>query len=178
MFFDECKIILKNRDDYLKFLNQYIDVLHGKSSISDALDTFPIYLKIDGNKDMDITWTHKKKEYDKWKIPYSSIEKFMHMNYIITPHFVNRFNERYENVSYSRLKSLLKQMIKSGKRLKRKNNMHAIKYKTTSDYILFSNYDMKRNKKVNYIIVISNINILATIYEFNDKDIKYFKEIN
>ena len=176
MFFDSCKFVINDRHEYLKFSNHYIDVLHGKSSMISPIKSFPLYVYIDNDDSLTVNWTYKEYEFQRRNNTYITLDTFTSYKYILHPHFVDRFNERYEAVSKTRMKKLLKNMVKNGKHLKRKDAIQLLKYHKTSDYILCSK--IVNTDKVYYLIVISNINIMTTIYEFeNMNDLKYFKEI-
>ena len=173
MFFNECKIVVNSRKEYLEVVNHYTDILHGKSMFGIEDGKYPLYVIISSNMDLKIT--KDKSEYDASKIRAIPMESFRHMNYIVSHHFRNRFNDRFDNVSDQRFRKLLKNMIQKGTRLIRKDSVQALKYNKTSEYVLFSQYE--KTEKVSYLIVLTNTNILTTIYEFNVKDMKYFKEI-
>jgi len=176
MFFTSCKFELTNRNDYLKFINHYTDVLHGNGSFVSAISHYPIYVFVDDDEDLSLSWTYKDTEFNRRKHTEVNINTFVNYKYIISDHFVKRFNERFEKVSLTRMRTLLKKIIKSGTHLKRKDSFQLLKYKQSSRYVLYSRFE--NTDKVYYLLVISNINILVTIYKFeNIKDLKYFKEI-
>jgi len=176
VFFTSCKLVLNNRNEYLQFINHYIDILHGNGTFVSSITNYPIYVFIEDDQDLTLSWTYKKSEYSRRKYREISVNTFISFMYIISDHFIKRFNERFESVSNTRLRTLVKKMLKGGTYLKRKDSFQLMKYKQSSLYVLYSRFE--NNNKVHYLIVISNINILVTIYRFdNIKDLKYFKEI-
>lgn len=176
MFFQSCKFAINSRDDYIKFTNHYSDVLRGDGELVGSIRQFPIYVFVERNDSLSLTWSYETYEYDRRPNTHITLDVFLTYRYIITYHFERRFNERFEKASFTRMKKLLKGMIQSGKHMKRKDSFQLMKYKKPSNYILYSRYEV--SDKAYYLIVISNINILTTIYKFEDlKDLKYFKEI-
>jgi len=173
MFFDKCKITINNHQEYLLVMNHISDVLHGFNETSGVdNDRFPLYLIINDPSNVEFTYT--KSKFNKSDYNYIVPKDIVHMKYIISQHFENRFKERFDTVSHSRMKKLIHNMLKRGTWLKRKDSFQLLKYKKTSDYVLYSQYE--NDDKVYYLIVLTNGNILTTIYEFNIKDLKFFKE--
>ena len=175
MFFEPCKMVIHNSNEYFTVINHIMDVFHGYNlnSSNKKGDRFPLYMLISTPDDVDMTYN--KSKYDRSKNKPISVKDMKYMKYVISNHFDKRFNDRYEKVSNNRLRKILKNMLKQGTWLKRKDSFQAVKYKKTSDYVLFSQF--KNNRKRHYLIVLTNGNILTTIYEFNIKDLKFFKEI-
>ena len=173
MFFNKCKFVINTRKEYLEVINHYMDILHGTSTFNSSDGTYPMYVIVGPTMDLQIT--NDKTQYDKIATAEYQLDVFLHMNYLVSYHFRQRFNDRFEDVSEKRFRKLVKGMIQKGKRLRRKDTVQALKYNKTSEYILFSQYE--KSDKVSYLIVLTDTNILTTIYEFNIKDIKYFKEI-
>lgn len=173
MFFESCKIIINNYTEYLLVMNHMSDILHGYSGLnSDVTKQYPLYLMItDPNT---IKYTYNKSEYNRSKFNVVAPKDIEHMKYIISHHFSERFKERFDTVSHTRFKKIVSNMLKRGTWLKRKDSFQLMKYKKTSDYVLFSQFE--NNEKVHYLIVLTTGNILTTIYEFNIKDLKFFKE--
>ena len=173
VFFESCKIEIHSYDEYVKVSSHFIDVLHGPS-MDLPNDKFPMYIFIHSN--MTVEHSYSEGEYERRKLKKVSVGNFNSFKYVISSHFKNRFMERYVKVSDARFKTLLKRMIKSGTMLKRRDAIKALKYHKTSDYILYSNHD--GNEKCHYMMVLTDQNILTTIYKFEDiKDLKYFKEV-
>ncbi len=170
MFFRGCKIRIHSNTEYNKIMNHLSDVLHKTYSVVDR--SYPLYLIM--SDDLKIEHTFSETEFDNRKNPKMSPKDFLYSNYIISYHFCMRFSERVETVSATRLLKVLKNMMKRGTWLKRRDSYQLMKYKTTSDYVLYSQYE--GSEKKHYLIVISDSNILTTIYEFNIKDLKHFKE--
>lgn len=172
VFLESCKLIIPKHENYLIFINHYSDVLHGKFGIDCHIDQYPVYIFLDS--DMNINYSHDKSEYDKVKIKRVSINTFCNMRYTISHHFRKRFMERFDKVSETRFRKLVGNMVERGTWLKRKDSIKLVKYKKTSSYIYYAQYE--GNEKKHYLIVLTDQNILTTIYEFNEKDLKYFRE--
>jgi len=173
MFFKNCKIIINNHLDYLSFINYRQDVLHNYSNFDKYVeDKYPIYVMM--TDENDIQYTYDESIYNICTYIQATLDDVLDMKYIISNHFKNRFIERFDKVSNTRLHKLLSVMLTTGTWVKRKDAFQALKYKKTSEYVVYSQYE--DNKKVYYLIIITNGNIITTIYEFNIKDMKYFKE--
>ena len=173
VFFEMCKFVITSHKDYLQFSNHFTDVLHSSHGLSNLREEeYPLYVSIDSV--MSIDHTYSKKEYNKWTNIRVDMDTFLHMKYIVSYHFQARFNERFEKVSYSRFKKLMKTILKRGTWLKRKDSIQLMKYKKTSSYVLYSQF--VGANKVYYLVVLTDENILTTIYEFDIKDLKFFKE--
>lgn len=172
MFFESCKLTLKKHEDYLAFINHFTDVLHGKSDVGVSVDQYPVYVFAD--EFLGLEYTYDKSEYDRRKIKRVSLKTFLDMKYTISYHFKSRFFERFDKVSETRLRKLVGNMLDRGKWMKRKDSIKLVKYKKTSDYVLYSQYE--NDGKKHYLVVLTDQNILTTIYEFDIKDLKYFRE--
>lgn len=172
MFFDSCKLVIEKHADYLAFINHFSDMIGNSAQCNYDDDEYPVYAFVDNDT---VEYTTEEYEYDSKKLPKYTLKEFVSSEYIISHHFRCRFNERYETVSDTRLKKLVSKMLTRGTWLKRKDSIKLIKYKKTSDYVLYSRYEDKG--KTYYLIVLTDKNILTTIYEFDIKDLKYFKEI-
>ena len=172
MFFESCKFIIRKREEYLKFRNHYTDVLHGQSSFGNVKQ-FPVYVFLDSG--LKLEHSCQRHEYDRRKIKRTSVATFLDVKYTVTYHFRQRFNERFGKVSDSRFRKLTNTMLERGTWLKRKDSIKLMKYKKTSDYVLYDHYE--DNEKKYHLIVLSNGNILTTMYEFDIKDLKYFREL-
>lgn len=173
MFFERCKFVIKSHKDYLDFSNHFVDVLHGSSSMKELTGEYPLYVAIDSV--LHTEHTYSKAEFRERTQKHVDFATFMSMKYIVSFHFRTRFNERFESSSDTRFKKLMRNMLKRGTWLKRKDAIQVMKYKKTSCYVLYSQYE--GSKKVHYLIVLTDSNILTTIYEFDIKDLKFFREI-
>lgn len=173
MFFESCKLMLKSRHEHINFTNHFSDVFKASTgTVGLKHDRYPLYLMIDDN--MNVEHTYTKEEFDKRKNKRVSLDTFLHMKYIVSYHFRTRFRERFEDSSDTRFKKLVRDMLKKGTWMKRKDSIQLIKYKKTSSYVLYSRFE--KSDKVHYLIVLTDENILTTIYEFDIKDLKFFKE--
>jgi len=171
MFFDKFKVVLKNRREYLEVNNHIYDVLHSSIKNINDNESYPLYMIGDDVNNISLT---DKKTFEKFDAPKININMVMSMKYILSYHFIERFHERFENVTHRRLKKILSDMLKRGTWLKRRDSFQLVKYKKTSDYVLFSKY--VGGEKIHYMIILTNGNILTTIYEFDIKELKFFKE--
>ena len=172
MFFDNCKIVINSYNEYLEFTSHFFDLCKASTGLSTENITYPLYVMV--NDSMTVEHTYDKSQFDAHSNTRVSLDTFVHMKYIVSQHFRTRFRERYEDSSNTRFKKLVKDMLKRGTWMKRKDTIQALKYKKVSNYVLFSKF--KDGEKVHYLIVVSDTNILTTIYEFNIKDMKFFKE--
>ena len=173
MFFAQCKMLLESRADYLAFTNHFYDLTKKSPSVVGVEEgLYPLYVIV--NESMDVDYTYDKKRFKSGKGDLITLEAFLNKKYIISEHFRERFRERFEDSSDSRCKKLVKNILKQGKWMKRKDSIQAMKYNKTSDYVLYSRTE--NMEKVYYLIVLTNENILTTIYEFDIKDMKFFKE--
>lgn len=171
MFFDSCKLVITKHADYLAFINHYGDIV-GNSCQFSYDGEYPVYTFVDEH---GIEYAVEKYEYDSKRLPKMTLDEFLSFEYIISRHFRCRFSERFEDVSDTRMKKLVSNMLTRGTWLKRKDSIKLVKYKKTSDYVLYSRYEDNKGKTY-YLIVLTDGNILTTIYEFDVKDLKYFKE--
>ena len=172
MFFEGCKLILRSHTDVLQFNSHFFDVTKSSTGIPTSKDVYPLYVIIDDSN--NVHHTYDTKEFDKHSNKRVSLDTFLHMKYIVSYHFRTRFRERFEDSSDTRFKKLVRTMLKQGTWMKRKDSIQVMKYKKTSSYVLYSKFE--GGSKVHYLIVLTDGNILTTIYEFDIKDMKFFKE--
>ena len=173
VFFESCKFVIKSQKDYLEFANHFMDVLHASSGLRELTGEYPMYVTVDSV--MRATSSYLKTEFKANDFKYVDLPTFLSMKYIVSYHFRTRFDERFETSSDTRFKKLVRNMLKRGTWLKRKDAIQVLKYKKTSCYVLYSQYE--GSKKIHYLIVLTDDNILTTIYEFDIKDLKFFREI-
>jgi len=175
VFFEECKFVIKSHDEYIDFNNHLYDTLRSSINNTGGVDRtkYPLYVIIDRARNVE--WSYDNNGYNSHTNNEVPLDTFLNMRYSLSHHFKLRFNERFEDCSDTRIKKLVKDMIKRGKHLKSKNSVKkVIKYKNTSNYILYSRFE--KTTKVYYLVVLTDDHILTTIYEFNIKDLKFFKE--
>ena len=170
MLFECCKFVITNGQEYSQVNNHLCNTFKEVLNYTDI--EYPLYMIIDN--DHKVTRCDKTK-FDKNKFKSVSLSTFLNMKYIVSDHFKTRFKERYENCSDTRINKLVHDIFNRGKWLKRKDSIQLVKYNESSNYVVHSRFE--KSDKVYYLLVLSDKNILKTIYEFDIKDMKYFKEM-